>query len=112
MGAGRDLGGDFGQVQVHRFGVAPGHYERSAFAVLGADRAEDIGRRGSLIFGRAGARAAFGPTPGDLILLPDARLVGEPDFYRGRIDVLLARDLVQTGWKVFLYSSMTPSAWA
>src|SRR5271170_8240826 len=40
--AGRDLGGDLGQVQVHRFGVASGHDEGCALAVLGADRAEDI----------------------------------------------------------------------
>ena len=110
--AGRDLGGDFRQVQVHRFGVASGHDERRAFAVPGADCAEDIGAGGSLIFGSARTRAALGPTPGDLVLLPDARFVGEPDFYCGRIDGLFARDLVQTGWKVFLYSSMAPSAWA
>jgi hypothetical protein len=63
-----------------------------------------------LIFGSARTRAALGPTPGDLVLLPDARFVGEPDFYCGRIDVLFARDLVQTGCKVFLYSSMAALA--
>ena len=41
--AGRDLRGDFGQVEVHRFGVAPGHDERRALAVPGTDRPEDIG---------------------------------------------------------------------
>ena len=41
MGARRDLRGDLGQVQVHRLGVAPRHYEGRAFAVSGADRAED-----------------------------------------------------------------------
>ena len=54
MGARRDLGGDLGQVQVHRLGVAPRHDERRAFAVSGADRAEDIGRGGSLILGALG----------------------------------------------------------
>src|SRR5271155_495456 len=57
----RDLGGDFGQVQVHRLGVASGHDEGCALAVLGADRAEDIGGDRSLIFGSARARAALGP---------------------------------------------------
>ena len=50
MRARRDLGGDFGEMQVHRFGVASGQDEGCAFAVLGADRAEDISRGGSLIF--------------------------------------------------------------
>ena len=39
VGAGRDLRGDFGQMQVHRLGVAAGHDERRALAVL----PEDVG---------------------------------------------------------------------
>ena len=77
----RNLGGDLGEMQVHRLGVATRHDERRAFALLGADRAKDIGRSGSLIARGAGARAALGPSPRDLVLLADARLVGEPDFY-------------------------------
>jgi len=107
-----DLGGDFGQVQIHRFGVASGHHERRALGVLGTDRAEDIGGGGSLVFRRARARAALGPAPRDLVLLADARLVSEPDLYRGRVDAFLARDLVQARGEVFLYSSMAPSACA
>ena len=42
MRARRDLGGDFGQVQVHGFVVTPGQDEGCALAVLGADCAEDI----------------------------------------------------------------------
>ena len=91
----RDLGGDFGQMQVHRLGVASGHNEGCALAALETDRAENIGRGGSLIFGGAGARAALGPTAGDLILLADARLVGEPDFYGAGLDALLAPDRFQ-----------------
>src|SRR5271165_5021813 len=53
----RDLGGDFGQVQVHRLSVASGHDKGCALAVFGADRAEDIGGGGSLILG------AFGRVP-------------------------------------------------
>ncbi len=112
MSAGRDLGGDFGQVQVHGFGVASGHDEGCALAVLGADRAEDIGGGGSLIFGSARARAALGPTPRDLVLLADARLVGEPDLYGVGSDALLAADLFQARGKTFLKSSIAPSAWA
>ena len=108
----RDLGGDFGQVQVHRFGVAPGHDEGRALAVLGADCAEDVSGGGSLIFRSARTRAALGPTAGDLVLLADARLVGEPDLYGVGIDALLAADLFQALGKTFLKSSIAPSACA
>ena len=74
MRARRDLGGDFGQVQVHGFGVASGHDKGCTLAVLGADRAEDIGGGGSLILGNAWTRAALGRTAGDLVPLADARL--------------------------------------
>ena len=108
----RDLGGDFGQMEVHGLRVAAWHDERRAFAVLGTDRAEDISRGGSLIFGSAWTRAALGPTAGDLVLLADARLVGEPDFYGAGLDALLAADLFQARGKAFLKSSIAPSAWA
>ena len=54
--------------------------------------APKIGRGGALIVRRRGPCAAFRPTSCDLVLLADARFIGEPDFYRGRIDALLARD--------------------
>ena len=41
--AGGDVFGDFSQMQVHRIGVAFGQDERGALAVLGRDRAEDVG---------------------------------------------------------------------
>ena len=110
--AGRDLGGDLGQVQVHGFGVASGHDECCAFAVLGADRAEDISGGGSLIFGSARSGVALGPTASGLVLLADARLVGEPELYGVGSDALLATDLFQAGGKTFLKSSIAPSAWA
>ncbi len=91
----RDLGGDFGQMEVHRLRVAAWHDQGCALAVLGTDRAEDVSGGGSLIFGRARTRAALGPTPGDLVLLADAGLVGEPDLYGVGSDALLAPDLVQ-----------------
>ena len=68
----RDLNGDFGQVQVHGLRVASGHDEGCTLSVLGADRAEDISRGGSLVRRRAWTRAALGPTAGDLVLLADA----------------------------------------
>ena len=108
----RDLGGDFGQVQVHGFGVAPGQDEGCALAVLGADCAEYISGGGSLISVSARTRSALGPTAGDLVLLADARLVGEPDLYGVGSDALLAADLSQALGKTFLKSSIAPSAWA
>ena len=106
----RDLGGDLGQVEVHRFGVATRHDQRRALAVLGTDRAEDIGRGGSLVLWRAWARAAPGPSSGDRVLLADARLVCEPDFYGAGIDALFAPDLFQARGEAFLKSSTAPSA--
>src|SRR5215210_5790518 len=103
---------DLGQMQVHRRDVAAGQDEGRALAVLGADGAEDIGRGGALIVRRRGSRTALGPAPGDLVLLPDPGLVGKPDLYRGRIDLLVARELVHNRGEAFLKATMAPSAWA
>ncbi len=108
----RHCSGDFTQVQVHRRDIADGKDEPRALALFGTDGAEDIRRGGALIVGRRRPCAAPGPAPCDFVLLPDARFVGEPELYCGRIDVFLARDLVQTGWKAFSKSSIAPSAWA
>jgi hypothetical protein len=97
VGSGRDLRGDFREVQVHGLGVTARHDERGALAILRTDRPEDIGRRCSLILGSARARTAFGPSARDLVLLADARFIREPDLYAAGIDVLLARDLFQAG---------------
>ena len=112
MFAGSDLGRDLGQVQVHRLGIAARQDERCALPVARADGAEDIGRGGALVVRRTGPRATFGPASGDLVLLPDAGFVGKPDFYRGRIDALVARDLFQARGETFLKSSMAPWACA
>ena len=106
----RNLRCDFGQMQVHGFGVTPGQDEGCALAVLGADCAEYISGGGSLISGSARTRAALGPAPGDLVLLADARLVGEPDLYGAGLDVLLAPDRFQARGKAFLKSSIAPVA--
>ena len=49
MGAGGNFGGNLGQVQVHRFGVAGRQHEGCSLSLLWADGAEDIGRGGALI---------------------------------------------------------------
>jgi hypothetical protein len=47
-----------------------------------------------------------------VVLLADARLVGEPDFQRREVDAAFQRDLAKAGGETFLKSSITPSAWA
>ena len=106
----RNLRCDFGEVEIHRFRIAAWHDERRALAVLGTDRAEDIGGGSSLISGSAGPGAALGPAPGDLVLLADAGLVGEPDLYRAGFDAPLAPDRFQACGKAFLKSSIAPVA--
>ena len=43
MSAGRDLGGDLGEMQAHRLGVAVRQDERGALAFARTDRAENVG---------------------------------------------------------------------
>jgi len=108
----RNLRCDFGEVEIHRLCIAAWHDERRALAVLGTDRAEDIGGGGSLVFRGARARAALGPAARDLVLLADARLVCKPDFYGGGLDAFFMRDQRQALRETFLKSSMAPAAWA
>jgi hypothetical protein len=110
VGSGRDRFGDLRKMQVHRFAVTGRQDQGCALALLGADRAEDVGGSCTLVARRAGAGAALGPTAGDFVLLADAGLVGEPDFYRVAVDALLARDRLQTGGEAFLKSSIAPAA--
>ena len=110
MDTGRDGLGDLREVQVHRLGVASWQNQGRALALLGADCAEDVGGSGALIAGCARAGAALGPPAGDLVLLADASLVLEPDFYCLDVDRPFARDFIQTRREAFLKSSITPSA--
>ena len=112
VGSRRDRLGNLRKVQVHRLSVAEGQYQGHALAFFRTDRAEDVGGGGTLVTRRAWAAAAFGPTPSDLVLLADASLVLEPDFYLATVDCLLARDGIQARGEVFLKSSMAPSTWA
>src|SRR5215211_798467 len=110
--AGSHFGGDFGEVQVHRLGVAGGQDERGSLAIAGADSPEDVGGSGALIVRRRGPRSPSCPAPGDLVLLPDPGLVPEPDLYPAAIDPLVARDRVQALGERFLKASTAPAAWA
>ena len=112
MGTGRDHLGDLRQVQVHCLGVAGRQDQGRALALLWTDGAEDVGGSGTLITGRAWTGAAFGPPAGDLVLLANTSLICKPYFYLVAVDRLLARDCIQERGKVFLKSSITPSAWA
>jgi hypothetical protein len=46
----------------------------------------------------------------DLVLLPDAGFIGEPNLYVASFDALLLSDLLQARGEVALNSSMAPSA--
>ena len=102
VGLGGDLQGDLREVQVHRLGVAGGQDQGGAFALFRTDGTEDVGRVGALITWRARPGAAFRPPSGDLVLLADTSLVGEPDLYLVEADRLLTRDCVQAGGEAFL----------
>ncbi len=97
MRARRHRGGDLGEVQAHGYDVAVGQDETGGRALLGADGADDVGRRRALILRRHGPGAAPGPAPGDLALLADLGLIGESDSYGAGGDALLARNFLQAG---------------
>ena len=71
----RDFAGDLGEMKVHSLCVAGWQNQSYGLAVFRADGAKDVGRSGALVARCTGARAAFGPTPCDLVLLADTRLV-------------------------------------
>ena len=111
MGAGRDGGTDFGEMSVHRIGVAPGQNQADGFAALGTDGAEDVDRFGALIARRDGAGSTSGPTARNLVLLAYASFVLEPDFDFGTR--LEARpDGFDFRGEVFLNASTANSFWA
>ena len=100
--------GDLGQMQVHRLGVAERQDQARGLAIFRADRAKDVGGGGALIVRGGWPCPAPGPAPRDLVLLTDPGFVGEPEFYGVEGDALLARDLRQAGWEVFLKTSIAP----
>src|SRR5512133_3508009 len=96
-----DCLGDFGQMQVHRFGVAGREDQSRALSLLRADGSEDVGRGGALIPRSAWASTALGPPAGDLVLLTNARFIREPNLYFPNIDCLFARDFIQARWELY-----------
>src|SRR5215831_9355515 len=88
------------------------HDQGCTLALLRADYTEDVGGSGPLVPRCAWTGAALGPAAGDLVLLADAGLVGEPDFYRVAVKRLLARNCLQARGEVFLKSPIAPSACA
>ena len=111
VGADLNLGGDLLQVALHGRSVAAWLHEGGAGAALGTDGAEDVGRLGALVMGRAGPGAAPGPASGELVLLPDPGFVLPPDLYLRAVEEAIADPRGQLG-EFFLKSSMTPSSWA
>jgi len=81
VGIGGDGLGDLGEMQVHCRNVAKGQDQARGLTFGRTDGAEYVGRLGPLIVRGNRPRAAPGPTPGDLVLLADPCLIGEPDLY-------------------------------
>jgi len=109
---GRDLCRDFCQVEGHCLGVAGGQDEAAAFALTRANGAENIGGRRALVLRSRWPGASLRPAACDLVLLPDAGFIAEPDLYVTDTDTVFACDLLQFGGEVFLKASMVPSACA
>jgi hypothetical protein len=111
VGARRDGGGYFGEVERHPFGVAARQHQVGALAFSRADRTVDIGRCRALILGGRRPGAAFGPPPGNAVLLTDPAFVLPPQLY-GRAARECRFNRCQLGWEVFLKTSMAPASCA
>ena len=103
--------GDLGQVQAHRRAVAARQDKSCPLALLGTDGTEDIGRSGALIARGGGPGSSSRPAPCDLVLLPDAGLVGKPHLYRTACRIALG-DLCQACGKAFLKAAGAAGSWA
>src|SRR2546428_2873927 len=112
VGGGCNGRGDLRELQVHRFGIAGRQDQGCALAPLRAYRTEDVGGGGTPGTRCALASAALRPATVILVLLADASLVGEPDFYRVAVERLRAPDFFQAHWGAFLKSSIAPCACA
>ena len=107
--AGGDVGGDFVDVELHRLGVGEGERQGRAFAVSGADRAEQIGIFVVLVGRLPGPRSAPRPLAHEAVLLTDARFVLEPDFDRRLLGQIRHMDTQDIG-EVFLKASTIRSS--
>jgi hypothetical protein len=94
-------------VEGHGLCVAAGQH----LAFFGADSTENVDRAGALIVRRTWSCAALGPSASDLVLLPDAGFILEPDLYVFALG-LLSCDLRQRGGEVFLKAAMASASWA
>jgi hypothetical protein len=109
MCAWRHRGADLLEMSLHGGGIAPGHDQAGAFAFGRANGTEDIGRDCALVVGSPGARAASGPSAGQLVLLSDTGLILEPDLdLDTRADLFLDRR--QFGGEVFLKFSIASAS--
>lgn len=110
MTSGIDRGTDFLEMLGHGEAVAERHDKAGALALFGADRTEDIGPLGALIFRCRRSAAAFRPSPGRLVFLAYPGLVLPPDFELGS-SWKATFDLCQIGGEVFLNASRANSFW-
>ena len=110
MTSGIDSDTDFLEMFCHGDAVAVGHDKPGALALFGADRAEDIGPFGALIFRRRRSAAAFRPSPRDLVFLAYPDFILPPDFELGS-GWKATFDLCQIGGEVFLNASSACSFW-
>jgi hypothetical protein len=105
------IAGYLDQVLVHGMGVAPRHDESRRLALLGADRAEDVGGARSLVMGRGWPRSPLGPAAGDLVLLPDTSLVLKPDLDHFALGGTCG-DFCHSGGEFFLNASAASTSCA
>ena len=108
MGTGRHVEGDLFEMHAHRLAVAAGHDDACSLAFSRTDRTKDPCRGTPLITRSRGARAALGPAPGELGLLPDPGFILPPQLYGRSLGKALA-DLRQTGGEAFLKRAMSSS---
>ena len=111
MGARCHGAGDLGQMERHGRCRTARQDQGGSLALGRADGAEDVGGPGALVMRCARPRAPARPAAGDLVLLPDAGLVLEPDLY-GLACGLARRDLRQARGEVFLNAEAASLSWA
>ena len=108
MATGSDGGADFGQMCVHRVGVAPWQHQTDGLAPVRTDGTEDIDRFGALVVRCAGPGSTPRPAARNLVLLAYAGFVLEPDFdLRPRLEA--GADRCDFRGEVFLKASTANS---
>ena len=110
MGVGGDGGADLAEMLLHVGCVAERQDDAGALALGRADRTEDIGSSGALVVRRARPGAALRPPAGELVLLPDAGLVLEPELYV--LAGVRGSDLHHALRKTLLKASIASGSWA